>query len=248
MKWSIEALVAGAVVLVLAAAPPAARAVSPVVEIDADASLDTSRPNGSPRLHIKHTFTTDTPGAPPLTIQKAVVFFPDRAGTNGHLFPSCSAAQIARLHGDIRRCPRGSRIGGGTLKARALQLGITAYGRVAIFNGPGGRTLTFNIQSSRPALINESIDAPLTRVAGGEQFSLVVPHSLQEIIEGVFVGLEDLDLTLSAATRVRGVRYPYFAARRCPDRPIHAVFDFQDWETGQLATTTTDSRVRCTER
>lgn len=258
MKWSIEALVNGASArrasvaavsaLILVAAPPAAHAVTPVVRVDADAALDTSRRDGSPTLHIKHTFATDTPGSPLFTIQKAVILFPVREGTNGHLFPSCGAAQIERLRGDIRRCPKGSRLGGGTLRAQAIQLGIFAHGRVAIFNGPGGRSVTFNFQTQHPALINESIDAPLTSVPGGEQFTIVVPHSLQEIIAGVFVGLQDLDITLTGRTRVRGVQYPYIAERRCPNRPINAAIDFKDWESGQTATVAPDIHLRCTER
>jgi hypothetical protein len=244
MKRSIEALVAVAAVLGLAAAAPSAQAVSPVVGIDADASLATR--TGAARLHVGVSFSTDTPGADPFTIQKAVIHFPDRQGTNGRFFPSCGAAQIERFHGDVSRCPKGSRLGGGTLSARALQLGITAHGRVALFNGPGGRSVTFNIQAQNPALINESIDAPLTRPDGGkEQLELVVPHSLQEIISGVFVGIQAFDVTLSAATRVRGVDYSYIAARTCPKRGMRGVFDFQDWTTGQTATATADAELDC---
>jgi hypothetical protein len=256
MKRSIEALVMGSIVvaaLVLAAATPMAHAVSPVAKLKGSASLTRlSTAGGSvataAKFHVTATFSTDTPGAPLFTIQKATIFFPDHAGTNGRLFPSCSAKQIGHFHGAISRCPKGSEIGSGTVRARALQLGITANGRVTMFNSGGGKNVTFNIQTVLPAYINESLDAPLTQLHGkyGEKLTLVVPHSLQEIISGVFVGVQDFDVTLTGTTRVHGVDYSFLKARTCPKRAMHGVFDFENGTTGQTATATTDAKVHCT--
>ena len=235
--------------LVLAAATPLAHAVSPVVTLKGDAAL--TRVSGSSvtaaRFNVSTSFSTDTPGAPLFTIQRAVIFFPDHAGTNGALFPSCSAQQIERFRGNVKRCPRGSKIGGGTVTAQALQLGITATGRVAMFNGPGGRSVTFNIRTLLPAYINESIDAPLTQLHGryGEKLTLEVPHQLQEILAGVFVAVKDFDVSLTGVTRKHGVEHSYLKATRCPRNAVHGVFDFKDWTTGQTATTTVDAKVRC---
>jgi hypothetical protein len=200
------------------------------------------------KFHVTTTFSTDTPGAQLFTIQRAVVFFPDHAGTNGRLFPSCDAAQIERWHGNVNRCPKGSKIGSGTVKAQALQLGITATGRVTMFNSHHGKSITFNIQTYLPAYINESIDAPLTQLHGkyGEKLTLVVPHSLQEIISGVFVGVQSFDVTITGAVRAHGVGYSFLRARTCPKRAMHGVFDFEDWTSGQTATATADAKVRCT--
>jgi hypothetical protein len=252
MKRCIEALVRVGVVatLALATAVPAAQAVSPVVKLDGRASL--TRESGTSftaaNFHVDTSFSTDTPGADLFTIQKATIFFPDHAGTNGPLFPSCSARQIERFRGNLARCPRGSKVGTGTVTARALQLGITARGRVAMFNGPGGRSITFNIQTLIPAYINESIDAPLTQLHGryGEKLTLAVPQSLQEILSGVFVAVKDFDVSLTGSTRSHGVRYSYLKARTCPRTALHGVFDFKDWTSGQTATTTVDTKVHCT--
>ncbi|HKG03354.1 MAG TPA: hypothetical protein VKB03_09235 [Conexibacter sp.] len=251
MKRCIEALVGVGVVATLAFAT-AAHAVSPVVQLRgkawlADAPGSTIDPAN---FHVITRFSTDTPGAPLFTIQQAVIFFPDHAGTNGRLFPSCSASQIERFRGNVKRCPKGSKIGSGTVTAQALQLGITARGQVAMFNGPGGRSITFNIRTLLPAYINESIDAPLAQLHGryGEKLTLTVPRSLQEVLSGVFVGVQDFDVTLGGLTRVRGVDYRYLKARTCPRIPMHGVFDFKDWPSGQTATTTIDSKVHCTIR
>ncbi len=106
--------------------------------------------------------------------------------------------------------------------ADALQLGVTVPGRIALFNGPGGKSITFNFQADNPALVNESIDAPLKQLRRGEpgeQLTLVVPHPLQEILDGIWVGLREIDFTLSASVRVDGVSYSYLRARTCPRKP-----------------------------
>jgi hypothetical protein len=229
-----------------------AQAVSPVVKLRGDASLATRVSTGGKldttvTFHVDAAFATDTPGAEPFTVQQAVMFFPDHAGTNGRLFPSCGARRIERFHGNIARCPKGSKIGSGTVKARAIQLGIIATGRVTMFNSGGGKSVTFNIQTNLPAYVNESLDAPLTQLHGryGEKLTLTVPHSLQEILSGVFVGVQDFDVTLSGAVHRHGVEYTYIKARTCPTRPLHGVFDFKDWTTGQTAQVTADANVRC---
>lgn len=244
--------IAAAAALVLAAATPVAHAVSPVVKLEGSASLSKVHGSGvNPAVfHVNTTFSTDTPGAQLFTIQKAVIFFPDHAGTNGPLFKSCSGQQIKRFNGNLRRCPKGSQIGSGTVKATAPQLGITANGRVAMFNGPDGKSITINIQTYLPAYINESIDAPLTQLHGkyGEKLTLVVPHSLQEIISGVFVGVQEFNVTITGTTRVHGVEYSYLKARTCPKTALHGDFDFKDWTTGQSASATVDTKVHCRAR
>lgn len=244
MKRFIQALVvAGAVVGLFPGA--GAQAVSPVVKLRGEAAL--TRATG-PRFHVDTAFSTDTPGADLFTVQRAVVYFPDHAGTNGRYFPSCSARQIARFRGNVGRCPEGSELGSGTVTAKALQIGVTATGRVRMFNGPGGKSITINIQTLLPAYINESIDAPITQLHGiyGEKMTLTVPHSLQEILSGVFVGVKDFDVTLTGAIRRNGATVPFLRARRCPRRAMHGVFDLKDWTSGQSATVTADAKVRCT--
>jgi len=252
MKRSSRALVRviAAAALVTAATTPAAQAVSPVVKIKGSASLTRAHGSGvAPAVfHVDTSFSTDTPGAPLFTIQRAVIFFPDHSGTNGRLFASCSAQQIERLHGAISHCPKGSLVGSGTVKAQALQLGITATGHVTMFNSHHGKSITFNIQTNHPAYVNESIDAPITQLHGryGEKLTLAVPHSLQEIIAGDFVAVQDFDVTIAGAVRAHGVEYSYLKARTCPRTALHGEFGFKDWGTGQTATATADAKVHCT--
>jgi hypothetical protein len=218
---------------------------APVVKLQGSASLTGA---SAAKFHVVARFSTDPPGAQLFTIQKAVIFFPDHSGTNGQFFKSCSAKQIERFHGAIRRCPKGSKIGSGTVTARALQLGITAHGRVNLFNSRRGKSIAFNIQTLHPAVINETIDAPITQLHGkyGEKLTLVVPHPLQEIIPGSFVGVQTFDVTISGAAVVHGVEYSFLKARTCPKRALHGIFEFENWATGQTATVTADTKVHCT--
>jgi len=250
MKRFIQALViAGAAGGLCATA--GAQAASPVVELRGDAHLTRQGAGGvAPAVfHVHAHFSTDTPGADPFTIRKAVVWFPDHAGTNGPLFPSCSARRIERFHGNVRRCPKGSQIGTGTVKAKAIQLGVTATGRLAWFNSRHGRAITINVRTFLPAYINESFEARLEQLHGGrygEKLTIEDPPSLQQILDGVWVGVEDLDVTVTGAVRRHGVTVSYMKARTCPRGSAHGVFDFLDGPTGQTATVTKDMRVRCT--
>jgi hypothetical protein len=256
VKRSVEVLVLmGMVAAIVAMAiigwlgMASAQAASPVVRIRADASLQ--KRHGSDLaasiLAVDTTFSTDTPRAPLFTVQQAVLYFPDR-GTDGRLFPSCGARQIERFHGNVRRCPKGSKIGSGTVKAQVLGLGITAHGAVTMFNSHHGRSITFNIRTVHPAAINESFDAQLTQLHGGRyggKLTLEVPPSLQEILSGVFVAVQEFDVTITGAVRARGVQHNYLEARTCPRWPMRGVFKLNDSATGQTATVTTDAELHC---
>ncbi len=255
MKRSTKApaaVVATATALLCALAPPAARAVEPVVQISGSARLTTSAHGRvSPAVFDVDTrFSTDTPDAQPFTIQRAVVYFPDHAGTNGRLLPTCSARRIERFHGNLARCPKGSKVGSGIVKAKALGLGVTATGRVTMFNSRHGRSIAVNIKTFLPAYIDETLEAPLKQLHGryGEKLTIAVPHSLQEILDGVYVAVEDFHVTVTGSVRRHGVTYSYLKAPRCPRHALRGAFDFKDWPSGQAAHVTADAKVRCTRR
>jgi hypothetical protein len=226
-----------------------AQAASPVVRIRADATLQ--KPHGSDVsasvLNVATTFSTDTPAAQLFTVQKAVLYFPDR-GTDGRPFPSCDARQIERFHGNVRRCPKGSKIGSGTVKARVLQLGVTATGTVTMFNSRHGKSITFNIRAIHPAAINRSFDGQLTPLRGRRyrrKLTLEVPPTLQEVLPGTFVAVQEFDVTIDGAVRVHGVQHNYVEARTCPKWPMRGTFDLTDSTTGHPASVTTDAELRC---
>lgn len=244
------AVAAGAALLAPAVGAPVAHAVTPVVSIQSKAWLTPiAEPHGKvamrTRFHVGVTFSTDVPGAPLQTVQRSVLHLPDHAGTNGSRFASCSARQIEALHGDVSRCPEGSRIGGGSLTAEMVPTDITAKARIAMFNSHHGKAITFNFQTTTPAVVNESVDAPLTLGKAGETLELVVPESLQQVAPGLFVGLKTFDVTVGGETVAGGRRYPYLRARTCPTEPMRGDFAFKDFTTGASTSTSAQTRVVC---
>ncbi len=246
----IVAAAAGATLL-LATVAPAADAPQPTAKIKATIfpkKITSHGGVGTPvKLTVNASFGTDTPGAAPFVIQKAVVKFPSGARANGRFFPSCSAKKLNRNRGILSKCPKGSKIGGGKATGRANDLTppITATGNVTLFNGPGGRSVVFNIDVKRPAVINRSFQAPLKRLHGkyGYQLSLIVPRDLQ------FIAFSDIAVTKFTtnvfATRVvHGVTRGYIEGLKCPKSgkaPIHLDVFYK----GGL-TTSTDSSIKCT--
>src|SRR3954451_21089772 len=125
------------------------------------------------------------------TLQSVVLKFTYGAKLHGELFPSCSAEQI-RNH---KPCPKGSQIGSGTalgLLAADSDDPVQEPITVALFNGPKGKSITFRIKGSRPAVIDVPFDAPLKTLSGGSynyQLTVNVPDILQVIV-GVPVSLD----------------------------------------------------------
>ena len=171
------------------------------------------------------------------------------AKTNGAIFPSCKASVLQRARGQLNKCPAGSKVGTGVARGRAVDLDITSTGKITIFNGPGGRSLTVNVSVTNPALINSTFSTPLRKVRGkyGYVSTVNVPEDLQEILDGPII-VERIQLKIGATRTIRGEKRGYIEGMRCPrsgKAPIRADFNFKDAETAIEATTVTNSNVRC---
>lgn len=201
------------------------------------------------RIHTK--FSVDPPTADLFTVQHADIFFPPGFVANGRLFKSCSAAQIERAGGLLSRCPKGSQIGSGSVLATVIQMpGVTSHGTLTLFNGPHGRSITVNVQTSIPANIDASFDAPLVRVHGKYAYKLTmaVPPSLQQVLTGVWVGLKTFDVAVGATTRVHGAKRGFAEALSCPRKgwvPGHGDVGFIDGTSGQQASASVNTKTRC---
>lgn len=169
-------------------------------------------------------------GGPADTLQSAVLKFTYGAHLNGNLFPSCSAAQI-RSH---VKCPKGSKIGSGSA------LGILGGGTdnpttepidVTLYNGPKGKSITFQIQGQAPAVIDVSFDAPLKTFTSGNynyQLTVNVPDILQ-VVAGIPISLDFFNVTVGANTKVHGRTRGYIETLICPPLalvPISGDFGF----------------------
>jgi hypothetical protein len=223
-------LLAATAALLVAAAPAAAQSSS----IGGKISPDRGRP-GTP-LRLTLNFALDpAPGQAPGTLNRAVLQFPPNATVNGKLFPSCSADTINKAGGRFTKCPKGSQIGKGSLKGDVFNLDLSMVpGRVTLFNGPGGKSITVHIYLTNPALISIAFQAPLVKTKGryGYKLTAPVPEGLQTLIQpDSFAGLRTFTSTVGITKKVKGRTRGYIEAKRCPKNgrvPVAGQFFFNE--------------------
>lgn len=132
-----------------------------------------------------------------LTVPSGVRFQPDGV-------PECSAAVLDQDGPEA--CPRGSRIGTGTVSAGAE--GFSVEGAVTVFFG-GDDRIALWVSIDNPVVVGVPIAGRLVEQSeGGYRLALEIPSELQDVA-GVPVALERLRLSLN--------RGGVFATTDCPD-------------------------------
>lgn len=192
-------------------------------------------------LGIKLGITSDQPGELPATLDRTTISFPYGSQLNSRLFPSCSADALNRR--GLRACPKASRIGSGF----AVGVGDTVRQRLTatLFNGPGGRSITFHLSGTNPLRVNTAFAAPLTTLRGGKyqyRLQVDVPQNLQ-VIAGVPISVTEFETTVRATRRVGGRKRSYVEALSCPPGaqvPLRGTFTFLG-----APTLTRDSWITC---
>ncbi|MGB2711596.1 MAG: hypothetical protein WBC33_08765 [Conexibacter sp.] len=207
----------------------AADGPAPVVELTATVKPGhLPIPPGTP-LALRLGMTFHSPPGSTFVLQHATLLFGPGARFNGKLFPSCSVARLKAAKGSLKACPKGSKVGSGIGVGTAVALGITSSGKMTVFNGPGGRSLTLNFSVVRPAMINATFSAPITRLRGKYAFKFVapVPPELQTVLGGDIV-VKQLTVTTGATLMIDGVKRGYFEAMKCPANGsiVHGDFTF----------------------
>jgi len=220
---------AAASALLLATVAPAALATTSSIS-------GSIRPNhgkpGTP-MALRVGFTLDpAEGAVPDTLSKVVVQLPPNGVQNAQFFPTCSAAQINAAK-SFKRCPKGSQIGRGSLRADVTAVPVTNVpGTVTFFNGSrNGKRITIHIRALRPVDINEAFDASLVKTRGryGYKLTANIPMSLQEIYPSWFAQVRRFESTFDAKIKVKGKTRGYIEAKKCPKSgrvPVAGAFSF----------------------
>lgn len=249
------AVAAGAATLIVAVAAPAA---SGPVTASLQASVSPNHlvggpfsPNRGMPIKLSYKATLHHPSDSTYELTRVVVKFPAGvAKPNGNLFPSCSAAKLRAARGNLHACPKGSLIGRGVAIGTAVNIGVTSTGTLTLFNGPGGRSITFNVNITRPALINDSFDAKLVKTGGKYGYVLTnnIPSDLQTILDGPIV-VRSISVTTFATRVVHGVKRGYIEAYKCPKShkaPIHSDFFFmQGVAPNATASASADANISC---
>lgn len=250
----IAAAAATAILIVAAASPAANTPGGPT--LSAKVSVSPNHLVGGPysarrgmpitlnfHLDIKH------PADSRYRLERVIVKFPSGVGKpNGNLFPSCSVAQLNKAHNRLSACPRGSKIGSGKAVGTAVDIPVTSSGKLTLFNGPHGKSITFNVDIETPALINMNFSAPLKKINGKYGYVLTnnIPTQLQNILDGPIV-VRSIDVRTGATRVVNGVKRGYIEAFKCPKShkaPLHVDAFFNN-DSGALANASTDTNIAC---
>jgi len=225
------AATAAAATMLLAAVAPAADAPHVVVTLTGDVTPNhLTKPHQPLKLHLKTTIK-DVPSDANFVLQSIDYQLPKGAVANGKLFKSCSVSKLKNARGVLSACPKGSKIGTGKAYGTAVRLGISSHGDITMFNGPGGKSITVNIDIEHPAIINETFKVPLKKTSGkyGYRSKIGVPDTLKTIIGGDIVATK-IDFSIFATTKVNGVTRGYIEGVKCPKSgkaPMHAEFSFK---------------------
>jgi hypothetical protein len=249
----IAVAAAAATLLAGAAVAPAASAPGLTTSISSSVSPNHLVPgltnkHGMP-ITLKFGIKINHPADSRYRLEKVTVKFPSGVGApHGELFPSCSVAKLEKAHNRLSACPRGSKVGRGKAVGTAVDLGVTSSAVLTLFNGPGGRSITFNVNITTPALINKTFSAPLKKTSGRYGYMLTnnIPTELQNILDGPII-VRSIDVTTGATIVKNGVRRGFVEAFKCPrshKAPIHADFSFNT-DTGLTATSSSDTNIAC---
>lgn len=172
--------------------------------------------HGAPiRLELEVTIAQAASSA--LALRKIVVHFPPGFAMNGALFPSCSAAQLRAAHGDLGACPRGSRVGTGRATIGVVGLAVRSQATLALFNGVGGRSVTFNVRLAKPARIDVTFSASLQPTPGGRGYvlSAAIPAKLRSVVGSAIV-VRRIRVRTGTMRVVDGADRGYLEAFSCP--------------------------------
>jgi hypothetical protein len=225
------AATAAAATMLLAAVAPAADAPHVVVTLKGSVSPDHFVTHPQPLALKLHTSMDSVPKGSNFVLQSIDYKFPKGAVVNGKLFKTCSASKLKNAHGNLKVCPKGSKIGSGKAFGTAVALKISSHGDITMFNGPGGKSITVNIDIEHPAIINETFSVPLKKTHGkfAYESKVPVPDTLKTIVGGDIVATA-IDFKVFATTTVKGVKRGYIEGVKCPKSgkaPIHADFAFK---------------------
>jgi len=234
----IAAVIATAALLLAAVAQAAD---GPATKVSA--SITPSDVGRNTPVALKLNLSIDHPADSVLQLTRVVVLFPKGSHQNGKLFRSCSVETLTRARGRLRACPPGSMIGRGIATGTAVDLGVTSTGRMTLFNGPGGKSVTFNVNITNPAAVNTTFSAPLKKLSGRYAYRLTanIPPSLQTIVGGPII-VHSINTKTAAYKTINGVRRGYIEAGPCPKggrAPVNVTFGFGDGSTSSANTNVT---------
>jgi hypothetical protein len=153
------------------------------------------------------------PGVERPVITGAKVLFPNGALYNGHKYPKCSLATLARRP-TPSACPKGSIMGKGS--AAAFADTVLTRPKITVING-GAREVCLLTLLQYPARVQTCVAGRIRKLSGkwAYELTLTVPRILQ-VVAGVPLQLRDFEFSAGspkkdwlATTGCSGGRWPF---------------------------------------
>ena len=182
---------------------------------------------------------TDDAGVQPAPLQKYKIGF-EGGRMNLNIMKSCPASKINAADGDDAVCPKGSKIGSGTLKAKVGAAGdamANAYDCTATLTlyaaGKGHASLFVKstIQTC-PAAVHQAIDMKYSAANNISSLEFEVPNELRHQI-GLDITVVDTDVTLPKVTKTvkkgkKKKKVGFLESTGCKDGQRDLVVTFTD--------------------
>src|SRR5436190_5003737 len=178
-----------------------AHAVTPTTALKASVTPSkkgTTKKPANVKLSVE-LITQPKPGEPAFATRSTVVHFDKTLKFGSKYLKTCSAAQV---QADETKCPRGSKVGGGS--ATGMALGLTEALTVKAYNGPGGNKLELLVDGQSPLQIHSVIEGKLAKDSGAyvQKLIVAIPANRQQPAPGAYATLTEFDTTINAVSGV----------------------------------------------
>jgi hypothetical protein len=199
-----------------------AHAVTPTTALKASVTPSkkgTTKKPANVKLSVE-LITQPKPGEPAFATRSTVVHFDKNLKFGSKFLKTCSATQV---QADETKCPKGSKVGGGS--ATGMALGLTENLTVTAYNGPGGNKLELLVDGQAPLQIHSVIEGKLQADSGqfGKKLVVAIPETLQQPAPGAFATLTDFRTTVKGTG---SKKRPYIGLSGCSKKTLNYKSDF----------------------
>jgi hypothetical protein len=193
-----------------------------------------------------HLFATTDDGSNPPASKRVQVRLPRGLAFNGSKLAQCTLAAIQDSSKDPDTvCKKGSKIGGGSAKAKLGSSDINLT--VRVYNGPKGKSVLLRLDTAPGAnpAVHTGFEAKLKKLSGGPYgflLDVTIPKSLYNPLQGVFTPLTDFKTTVKSVQRIKGKQVSVVTTTSCPKSKK---WQFKaDWEYADSTARDTASDVQ----
>jgi hypothetical protein len=189
-------------------------------------------------------------GLQPSAIDRYKISFYGVRAVNGDKFPKCTAKQISDAGNSTTVCPKGSKVGSGTIDnfvyadsdPSGTSGGFTCKKQLDVYNSGKGKGALFVYGDPNQCGGVGALPAfPITYVTGdggGTALQFTVPPTVLHPISGLSVAVRDVKSTIKKLTvKKNGKVYAYYESTKCSGsaRPVKVTFHTEAGQTSDAS-------------